>query len=262
MRRSGGVATRSPRGRRRGYVASSRSRGRTGPKGMTRTRCRALQNRWHGVPLARMHEARPRRDWAAGSVSARRLDAAGLAALALALEDQAVVARYAAMVVTVPGSECRWWFGAVSGRGHGRFWMAPGRVMIAHRFGFAAVHGVAALESARLLGHRCDNPLCQRIGTGHVVVSSALENRREWASRRHLTGGPLSDPRGSRRQAQALRDLAALTRLRWASIWRSCGTCWTSSCGCGERRARQNPARCRVHAPGTVRPARRAPRTG
>ena len=80
--------------------------------------------------------------------------------------------------------------------------------MIAHRLAFAAVHGVAALESARLLGHRCDNPLCQRIGTGHVVVSSALANRREWSSRRHVAGGPFSDPRGPRRRAQALRDLA------------------------------------------------------
>jgi hypothetical protein len=141
-------------------------------------------------------------------VSARRLGAAGLAALTLALADQVVVARYAAMVVTVPGNECRWWTGAVSGHGHGRFWIGRGRVMIAHRFAFAAVHGVAALESSRLLGHRCDNPLCQRVGTGHVVVSSALENRREWASRRHLAGGPLSDPRGPRRRAQALRDLA------------------------------------------------------
>jgi hypothetical protein len=155
-----------------------------------------------------MRAVRPRRDRAAGPVSARRLDAAGLAALGLALADPAVMARYVARVVAVPGSGCRWFIGAVSGAGHGRFWMAPGRVMIAHRFAFAAAHGVAALESARLLGHRCDNPLCQRIGVGHVVVSSALANRREWASRRHVAGGPLSDPRGPRRRAQALRDLA------------------------------------------------------
>ena len=63
-----------------------------------------------------------------------RLDSAGLAALERALADPDVVARYAAKVVTVPRSECLWWTGAVSGRGHGRFWIAPGRVVIAHRF--------------------------------------------------------------------------------------------------------------------------------
>jgi len=45
-------------------------------------------------------------------VSAQRLDSAGLAAVGLALADPDVVARYAAKVVTVPRSECRWWTGA------------------------------------------------------------------------------------------------------------------------------------------------------
>lgn len=145
---------------------------------------------------------------AVGQRGVRRLDAAGLAALAVALEDPGVVARFVARIVTVPGSECSWWTGAVSGRGHGRFWLAPGRVMIAHRFAFAMVCGVDALAKTRILGHRCDNPLCQRIGPGHVVASSAVQNRREWASRRRLAGNPLNDPRGPRRRARALRDLA------------------------------------------------------
>jgi hypothetical protein len=136
------------------------------------------------------------------------IDAAGLAALAEALLDETVVSRYAAKVVLVPGSGCLWWTRAVSGRGHGRFWLAPGRVVIAHRFAFALVHGVAALDRARVLGHRCDNPLCQRVGPGHVVESSALENRREWAARRRVSGTPLGDPRGARGRARALRDMA------------------------------------------------------
>lgn len=59
-----------------------------------------------------------------------------------------------------------------------------------------------------MLGHRCDNPLCQRIGDEHVVVSSHQQNRREWAARKDLTGSPLGDPRGSRARALELRDLA------------------------------------------------------
>src|SRR5699024_4892509 len=110
--------------------------------------------------------------------------------------------------VSVPGSECLWWTGAVSGRGHGRFYYAPGRVVIAHRFAFALAHGVVALDEVPVLGHRCDNPLCERVEPGHVVASSYEENRREWAARRELSGSPLGDPRGSRKRSRELRDLA------------------------------------------------------
>ncbi|MDN5898469.1 MAG: hypothetical protein L0H74_00190 [Brachybacterium sp.] len=148
---------------------------------------------------------------------APRLDEAGLRAVEGALADPVVLARYRAKITTVPGSECLWWTGAVAGRsdrerttggGHGRFWYSSGRVIIAHRFAFAAMHGVEALAQARLLGHRCDNPLCQRIAPDHVVVSSARQNRREWALRRHYPDSPLADPRGPRRRARELRDLA------------------------------------------------------
>lgn len=140
-------------------------------------------------------------------MGARRLDGAGLAALAAAVADPVRVQRWRDKTVTVPGSECRWWTGAVSGRGHGRFWIG-GHVVIAHRFAWAQVHGVQSLVEIELLGHRCDNPLCQRIGPGHVVASTYVANRREWAARKELTGSPLGDPRGSRRRARELRDLA------------------------------------------------------
>ena len=73
-------------------------------------------------------------------------------------------------------------------------------------FEYALVHGVSALPA--LLGHRCDNPLCQRIGEGHVVESTATLNRGEWLARRNVTNGPLADPRGPRGRAIALRNLA------------------------------------------------------
>lgn len=136
------------------------------------------------------------------------VDAGGDLVLGAAIRDPAVVARYRAKIVDdVDGSGCWWWTGALSGRGHGRFWVAGPRVVIAHRFGFALEHGAAALTWARVLGHRCDNPLCQRIGPGHVVVSSPEENRREWAIRRHLAGSPVGDRRGSRERAVVMRNL-------------------------------------------------------
>lgn len=138
----------------------------------------------------------------------RRLDEQALAALGAAAADAGVVARYRAKIVAAAGSDCRWWTGAIAGRGHGRFWYCPDRVVIAHRFAWALAHGVAALDEVEVLGHRCDNPLCQRVGEGHVVASSYVENRREWAARKELSGSPLGDPRGSRRRARELRDLA------------------------------------------------------
>jgi len=97
--------------------------------------------------------------------------------LEAALRDPAVVARYRAKVLEVPGSDCLWWQGAVSGRGHGRFYVGTvhaepadtngvGRLRdlcaIAHRFGYALVYGAAALNAVPVLGHGCDNPLVRR----------------------------------------------------------------------------------------------------
>ena len=137
-----------------------------------------------------------------------RLDAQGLADLAAACASPGAVARWRAKLVTVEGSDCLWFTGAVSGAGHGRFWLSARRVVVAHRFAFALARGVREAAQVAVLGHRCDNPLCQRVGPGHVVASSYAENRREWAIRRDLTGSPLGDPRGSRQRARELRDLA------------------------------------------------------
>jgi hypothetical protein len=80
--------------------------------------------------------------------------------------------------------------------------------VVAHRFAFAVTTGSRPPRAVHVLGHRCDNPLCQRVGEGHVVASSYVENRREWAIRRERAGSPLGDPRGSRQRARELRDLA------------------------------------------------------
>lgn len=42
------------------------------------------------------------------------------AALVLGVADPDVVERYRAKIVEVAGSDCWWWTGAISGRGHGR----------------------------------------------------------------------------------------------------------------------------------------------
>ncbi len=78
--------------------------------------------------------------------------------------------------------------------------------VIAHRFGFALEHGLEELLAVPLLGHRCDNPLCQLIAPRHVVRSSPSKNRRELGDRRRLAGGALADRRGARGRAREVRD--------------------------------------------------------
>lgn len=135
---------------------------------------------------------------------------AGTAArLRMALGDPAVVGRYRDKVVAVEPYACLFWTSAVSGRGHGRFWIADDTaardyVVIAHRFGYGLVHGFEALMDVEVVAHRCDNTLCQL--PAHWRESTHAENKREWASRRHQLSGPLRDLRGARGRALAIRD--------------------------------------------------------
>ncbi|MGO1312534.1 hypothetical protein [Brachybacterium alimentarium] len=126
---------------------------------------------------------------------------AGTRDLAAAASDVGVRARYQSKILTFEDSECWWWIGAISGNGHGRVWLGPGWVAIAHRLGWAIAH--PGEEVPALIGHECDNPLCQR--PAHWDDSSPGKNRAEWAARRHRIGSPLRDKRGARGRALAIR---------------------------------------------------------
>lgn len=146
------------------------------------------------------------------------LGEAALALLSVALRDAQVVTRYRDKIAAVPGSDCLYWCHAISGRGHGRFYVGTlpagqgaeqrDLCMIAHRFGYALVYGADALQQVPVLGHGCDNPLCQRIGPGHVQPSSHAQNRRAYLARRFVAGSPLGDARGARGRSRQLRDLS------------------------------------------------------
>ena len=79
-------------------------------------------------------------------------------------------------------------------------------VVIAHRFGYAALHGVDALLEVPLLGHSCDNPLCQNPRCWRK--SNHRANGRDYACRRDIVRGALADTRGARGRARAVRDAA------------------------------------------------------
>jgi len=148
-----------------------------------------------------------------------RMSARTIAALQDAVEDQAVVDRYWSFVSTsVTDRGCRLWTGAVTGKGHGRLWLAnypvelDGRTVvrdvavIAHRFGFALANGVGALLRAPQITHRCDEPLCQE--PGHFKVGTNSTNQAEYWSRRLVPESPLRDTRGARGRSVAMRDAA------------------------------------------------------
>lgn len=140
--------------------------------------------------------------------------------VASVVRDARAVARYRAKLLLVPGSSCVWWIGAVSAKGHGRFWLGEqddGRdaAIIAHRFGYALAYGVDRMLAASVLAHSCDNPLCQN--PDHLAAVTNAENKAQWAARHRTPGAVLRDMRGARGRSLAIRsalksggDLAAI----------------------------------------------------
>lgn len=120
------------------------------------------------------------------------------------LDDTGVTERYLAKVVRGDHQACWLWTGAISGHGHGRFWVHDAFVVIAHRFGYALAHG--ADDFPPVVAHACDEPLCQN--PEHLHPSTNALNRAEWAWRRHNPGSPLRDSRGSLTRAVQLRSAA------------------------------------------------------
>lgn len=148
------------------------------------------------------------------------MSARTLTALRAATADPAVVRRYWSHVRKAEAAgECWLWTGAISGKGHGRFSIgdqyvttATGQqrratiVVIAHRFGYAVRYGVDALLDVPMLGHNCDNPLCQN--PEHWRESNARLNGLEYSRRHNGIRSPLADLRGARGRSREIRDAA------------------------------------------------------
>jgi hypothetical protein len=125
-------------------------------------------------------------------------------ALIAATTNESVTARYWAKIVR--NETCWQWTGAVSGKGHGRFWIGDGLVVVAHRFGWLLNAGDGATELPEVVSHDCDNPLCQN--PAHLRAGTWSSNRREYVQRVGTPTSPLRDTRGSRGRALALREAA------------------------------------------------------
>lgn len=133
------------------------------------------------------------------------------------LLDPAVVSRYWAFVTPPTAQGCRLWTGAVSGRGHARFWVGrrpDGRdaVVLGHRFAWGLRHGYDHLAQVATVRHyRCDNPLCQN--TEHLRAGTNADNAHDWSTRRTTVGSPLRDTRGSLGRALAIRAAARASTI-------------------------------------------------
>jgi hypothetical protein len=141
---------------------------------------------------------------------------------ALAADDEAR-ARYFGKVYWRGPGRCSYYIGALSSGGYGRFRAGTRRVVAdrpaslvvpAHVYGYVISRGVPAADPVTgwlpVIRHRCDEPSCQ--AAAHLVAGSPAENAMDYLARRRDPYSPLSDRRGPRGRAAAIRGaiLAAL----------------------------------------------------
>ncbi|MFI7744343.1 hypothetical protein [Kocuria rhizosphaericola] len=96
------------------------------------------------------------------------------------------IERFYAHVLKGPHPDSCWlWMGAISDDGYGRFWFATAggqKVVSAHRFALATVHGgLEAIEDQTTL-HWCDVPLCVRASLApstHLLLGTRSENMKD-----------------------------------------------------------------------------------
>ncbi len=138
-------------------------------------------------------------------------------------EDGEARGRYYGKVYWRGPGRCAYFLGALSSGGYGRFRAGtrravadrPGSLVVpAHIYGYVLSRGVPRPDPVTgllpVIRHRCDEPSCQ--ATAHLAAGSPAENSQEYLARRRDPYSPLSDLRGPRGRAVAIRDaiLAAL----------------------------------------------------
>jgi hypothetical protein len=141
---------------------------------------------------------------------------------ALAADDEARSRYYGKVYWRGPG-QCSYFLGALSSGGHGRFRAGtrratadrPGSLVVpAHHYSYVLSRGVPPPDLVTgylpVIRHRCDEPSCQT--AVHLAAGTPGENVQDYLARRQDPYSPLSDRRGPRGRAVAIRGaiLAAL----------------------------------------------------
>ena len=123
---------------------------------------------------------------------------------------KANIAAFWSKVVKSP--TCWYWVGAISAPdGYGRFNFQREnrqRTMLAHRFSVELVHGPLATDV--VCEHKCNEPLCVRVGPAHLVESTHSENVRYAIALGRLSGHALLDGQGRTRYERSLAVREAL----------------------------------------------------
>lgn len=114
----------------------------------------------------------------------------------------------------VKSPTCWYWTGAISAPdGYGRFNYQRNnrqRTVLAHRFSLELSGG--ALGDDAVCEHKCNEPLCVRVGDAHLVESTYSENVRFAISLGRLSGHTLLDGSGRTRfdRSVAIREALRL----------------------------------------------------
>jgi len=117
-----------------------------------------------------------------------------------------VLARFAGKVVRT--ETCWWWVGAVSQGGYGAFAETHDAVIGAHRWALEVALG-RRLWGDEVASHGCDEPLCVRVGEGHIRLASQAENIEEMRARGRRVGRWALDGRS---RADRSREIRAAVR--------------------------------------------------
>ncbi|MDN5757296.1 MAG: HNH endonuclease [Tomitella sp.] len=126
----------------------------------------------------------------------------------------AAAAAFGARLVTAPATGCVLWTASISSNdGYGRIsWRHQGRsrTVSAHRFALMLAHG-GELPAGTIAEHACNEPLCVRVGPGHLHLSTQAGNARAAVARGRHTG-PYPSPwcvRDRVARSRAVRDAVA-----------------------------------------------------
>lgn len=129
------------------------------------------------------------------------------------LADRAVEGRYRAAVLRLRPGDCFPWLGTISSSGAGSLYALPSGVkhmVSAHQYGYQLEHGPLAFDAEAgewpVVRHACDEPYCQN--PEHWLEGTTADNLDDWLRRRWRPGSPLSDLRGPRGRAAAVREAA------------------------------------------------------
>jgi hypothetical protein len=98
-------------------------------------------------------------------------------------KDMELSPRFWSKVDIAPG--CWNWIAGTTGAGYGRYKLASGRSVSAHRFIFSVLMG--AIPPNLLVCHRCDNPRC--VNPLHLFLGTARDNAMDMVAKGRNANG-------------------------------------------------------------------------